>query len=196
ECETEVFVKKVITLLTQHHLAPSFVWSCVENIFNLMPDDIRIFLLAFHLDYSSSVINFAITSKNNYQFFHKNSALILLRPSLNHAALGEYDAVEHIYSKNRDILTRKGTTSWHPGRYRYINCTDFQIALRNEEYEEAEKMGKYLTPEERQKQFDEVFPDGELISYGCQLETATLLIKNVFNAIIADDRINENNLDN
>src|SRR5437870_8410259 len=40
ECETEVFVKKVITLLTQHHLAPSFVWSCVENIFNLMPDDI------------------------------------------------------------------------------------------------------------------------------------------------------------
>ena len=56
-------------------------------------------------------------------------------------------------------------------------------------------MGKYLTHKEKQKQFDEIFPDGELISYGCDLAIAKLLLEDVFNAIIVDDDINENNLD-
>jgi len=56
-------------------------------------------------------------------------------------------------------------------------------------------MGQHLSQEEKQKQFNEIFPNGELISYGCPLETAKALLKDVYDAIVMDNVINEGNLD-
>ncbi|MCW5584304.1 MAG: hypothetical protein KIT56_10635, partial [Gammaproteobacteria bacterium] len=94
---------------------------------------------------------------------------------------------------------KKESSSYHLKldlpRYRYVDLTPFQIALRNAEWKEAEKMGQHLTLEEKQKQCNEIFPNGELKSYGCNLEIAKALLKDVYNAIIVDDVINEDDLD-
>jgi len=195
ECETEILVKKVITLLTQYNPTLSFLLACMRSYFELLPYEVQLFFMICHLNSTADVIHFAMTSKNSYYIFQNNVVVTLLRHSLDHVALGEYIAAENIYLKDTNILRKKGTTSYHPGRYRYVNQTQFQIALRNEEYDEVEKMEEYLTYEEKQKQFYEVFPDGEIKSYGCDFETVKLLLENLVNVINVDKVINENNPD-
>ncbi|MBX3710015.1 MAG: hypothetical protein KIT56_09755 [Gammaproteobacteria bacterium] len=199
DSQTEIFVNKVITRLTKSDLTPSFFLSCFSNHFNLLlPSDIQFYLLLGFLYHPADVFHFAMTSKTNWEFFQKNTVTTFLSSLLDHVALGKYDVAEKTYPKHQTLLTKKGTPSYYLKldlkRYQYVNLTAFQIALRNAEYKEAEKMGRHLTPQERQKQFNEIFPNGELISYSCQLETAKALLKDVYDAIIVDDVINEDNL--
>ena len=55
------------------------------------------------------------------------------------------------------------------------------------EFEEAEETGKMMTQEEKQKQFDEVFPDGEIKKYNFDLEEAKKLLQAVFTAVAKDE---------
>jgi len=179
---------------------PSFLLSYENPHFKLLfPCDLQLNFLINYLHCLTDIISFAKVSKSHYSLFRNHAPKILLCPLLlpqllKHVARGEYDTAKEIYSKNPTVLTAKGKIS-HPHRFCYINQTNFQIALRNAEYKEAEKMEKHLTPEERQKQFNEIFPDGKIISYGCQFETAKALLKNVYDAIIVDDVIHTNNFD-
>lgn len=201
QCETEIFVNKVTTLLTKPGLTASFFFSCFTNHFNsLLPNDIQLYLLDSFLFRPADVIAFAMTSKTNWGFFKKNTSITFLPSLLDHVALGEYEAAEKLYPKYQGmLLTKKGSSSYHLKldlpRYQYVGLTPFQIALRNAEWTEAEKMGQHLSPEEKQKQCNEIFPNGELVSYGCNLETAKKLLQDVYDAIIVDDVINENDLD-
>ncbi len=140
-----------------------------------------------------------------------------LRQLLSHGALGELEAAEQIWREYPDLLTLHGTVFYppnrcytddqgqpldepmdipfaqNPGRPKYVNRTFWQILVMNEEYEEAEEVGKLMTAEEKQKQFDEIFPDGKMIKYGWDPEKANKLLQAVFDAISADDTITWNN---
>jgi hypothetical protein len=156
---------------------------------------------------ASDFINLPNTSPRfSLLFFDEHRlALKCLRQLLNHAALGEWEDAEGLWKVFPDLLTQRGTIyhrnpaditpEMNPGRYKYVNCTTYQIALMNEEYEEAEKMGEYMTEEEKQKQFAEVFPDGQLIKYKWDLKEAMRRLEAVFAEVIKDPLINENNLD-
>jgi hypothetical protein len=146
-------------------------------------------------------------------FTERKLAFKLLRKLLGHAVLGEWENAESIYKLFPDLLTCRGTiyhpnrtyeegkapvaipADKNPGRYKYDNCTAWQIALMNAEYEEAELMGKFMTEKEKQKQYVEIFPDGQLIKHNWDLEEAKRRLDAVFDAVIKDQSINENNLD-
>jgi hypothetical protein len=170
-------------------------------------------LLFFRYLNASSFFNYARSSGTNYRLVMKNDALkqryetILdkVRRLQSHAALGEWDAAELIWSQDTFYLECRGTVyhpnpaaitpEMNPGRYKYIKQTSWQIALRNEEYEIADEMGQFMTDEEKKKQFQEIFPDGEIKKYNWDIEHAKQLLTNVFAAIIQDASINEGNLD-
>ena len=134
-----------------------------------------------------------------------------LHKLLSHVALGELKQAEKIWSKDPSLLTRYGTvyhpnriyqegkapidiSNWqNPGRYKYVNCTAWQIALMNEEYEEAEKMGQFMTEEEKRRQFTEIFPTGNIEKYNKQFEIAKPLLEAAIDAIINDSTIHEYN---
>lgn len=137
-------------------------------------------------------------------------ALRFHRKLLSHAALGEWEQAEEIYQVFPDLVSCKGTIG-HPnrtyvegqapvdirldqnlGRYKYVDRSPWQIALMNEEYEEAELMGKFMTDEEKKKQFAEIFPDGEIKKYGFDLEHAKQLLVNLMEKIAKDNSINSN----
>src|SRR3990167_2761974 len=151
-------------------------------------------------------INTLFNIKNNQPYNSDD-----LHKILSHAALGEWEQAEKIWSKDPSLLTRCGTvyhpnriyqegeapipiSNWqNPGRYKYVNCTAWQIALMNEEYEEAEKMGQFMTEEEKRRQFAEIFPTGNIEKYNKNLEIAKRLLEAVFNAVINDSTIDEDN---
>lgn len=135
-----------------------------------------------------------------------------LRQLLSHSALGEWEQAEEIWKICPDLLSCRGTIC-HPnrtyiagqastnipfqqnlGRYQYVDRTAWQIAVMNEEYEEAERMGEFMTDEEKQNQFAEIFPDGEIKKQGFDLEVATQLLQNVFDAIASDGSIDGDDL--
>ena|SRR3990167_172279 len=136
-----------------------------------------------------------------------------LHKLLSHAALGEWKQAEAIWSNDPSLLTRCGTVYqpnriyemgkkpidipvWqNPGRYKYVDCTAWQIALMNGEYEEAINMGHFMTEEEKRKQFTEVFPTGKIEKYNNAFNKAKQLLEAVIDAIIDDSTINENNLE-
>lgn len=126
-----------------------------------------------------------------------------VRRLLSHAALGEWEAAEAIWNKDPSLLTIPGTV-YHPnfayaagnepvaipedkslGRYKFVNCTAWQIALRNEEYDEADLMGKYMTDEEKKKQFLQIFPDGDM-QYPQNLAKAKELLQKLSDAVSQD----------
>ncbi|OGT46438.1 MAG: hypothetical protein A3E82_00785 [Gammaproteobacteria bacterium RIFCSPHIGHO2_12_FULL_38_11] len=161
-------------------------------------------------------IRLSATSKRCYGLFYEERHLALrcLRQLLNHAALGEWEDAEGLWQSFPDLLTCRGTIyhpnriaidedrevlfniplDINPGRYKYINVTAWQIALMNEEYEEAERMGACMTNEEKREQFAEVFPDGNMIKYNWNLKQAEQLLLAVCNEVIKDPLINENDL--
>ena len=65
----------------------------------------------------------------------------------------------------------------------------------NEEYEEAELMGKMMTSEEKQRQFSEIFPTGKIEKYNNKFEIAKKLLDRAFAAITGDNTIDENDLE-
>lgn len=129
---------------------------------------------------------------------------------MSHSALGEWEQAEEIWKVCPDLLSCRGTICHpnrsyvvgqatidipfhqNPGRYKYVDRTAWQIAVMNEEYEEAELMGKFMTDEEKKKQFAEIFPDGEIKKYGFDLEHAKQLLNNLMDAIAEDASITSN----
>lgn len=152
-------------------------------------------------------VNVAQTSKTYKSLFHREYKLThkLLRKLLSHAALGEWIDAERIWKVFPELLTQRGTiyhpnriygedknpidipAEKHPGRYKYANCTAWQIALMNEEFEEAEKMALYMSEEEKQKQFAEIFPSGKITHDAAKLKQAKKLLHAVMDALVKDD---------
>lgn len=184
----------------------TFLLSCAkssENNLALLPDELIITLMACYLDNLVDVLSITKTTRKYHGLFRneKNQPLILFRPMLKHAALGEWDVVKKIAIKYPRLLDCKGTVEHrHPGRYRYENRSVKQIALANQEFkifnELNELAGMPLSHEKNQEQFYEIFPDGEIrVEYNCDLETVKLLVANVFDAIVRDEKIDGANLD-
>jgi hypothetical protein len=183
------------------------VESRTNNNLSTQPDDI----LKEIAKNPATIINLSKSSQRCHTFFSQTQELQLasecLRQLLNHAALGEWIDAECMWKLFPDLLTSRGTVYFpnrtyvagqapvdipvdqHPGRYKYVNCTAWQIALMNEEWEMAEEMAKYMDGEEKQKQFAEVFPNGEIKCH-LDLEKAKGLLEAVFNAVIHDASIN------
>lgn len=164
------------------------------------------------------VINLANSSTIFHLFvYDKNRTCSLpqLRQLLTLAALGNYggeNGAFSIWSKNPKLLTYAGTI-YHPnrtynvdntfvdidphknpGRYKYIG-TAYQIALKNSEFEVAEQMGEYMDEDERNKQFFEIFPDGEIKKHHWDLKKAKKLLEAVFAEVVKDTKINYANFD-
>lgn len=134
-----------------------------------------------------------------------------LRKLLSHTVLGEWEQAEAIWRKDPSLLTLRGTI-YHPnrtyfgdnepvtipeeqslGRYKHVNQTAYQIALRHGAFNEAELMGKNMPDEEKEKQILEIFPNGEM-SAPQNLEEAKKLLGTLFEAILKDDMIDDDNL--
>lgn len=129
---------------------------------------------------------------------------------LKHTALAEWIQARPIWKLYPVLLTRKGTVYFsntihtegkepydipmdiHPGRYKYVNCTPWQIALMNEEWEIAEEMAEPMDEEEKRNQFFEVFPNGEIESR-LDFAKAKALLTEVFNSVVVDTNINRCN---
>lgn len=154
-------------------------------------------------------INLPQTSKRfSLLFFNEHqAALNCLRQLLSHGALGELEDAKRIWRAFPDLLTCRGTV-YHPnriyvegqapvdilfyqnpGRYKYLDRTFYQILLMNSEFEEAEEVGKLMTQEEKQKQFNEVFPDGEIKKYNFDLKEAKRLLQTLFDAVAKDESL-------
>jgi hypothetical protein len=145
--------------------------------------------------------------KDQYQLLLKNAS-DALRQLLSHAALSEWDKACAIWSDDPSLLTCRGTVyhpnriyregqdplvisaDKNPGRYKYVNHTAWQIAMMNEEYEIADEMGEFMKKDEMQSQFNEIFPDKELVKHNWDINEARILLKKVFDEVINDTSIN------
>lgn len=161
----------------------------------------------------SAIINLSQSYQCFHTLFSSTGELQLasrcLRQLLNHAALGEWEDAECMWKLFPDLLTCRGTVFFpnrtidnidipkdqHPGRYKYVGFTPLKIAMANEEWEVVEEMAKYIDKEEIQKQFAELFPDGEIKCHRFDLEKAKELLRDLFDAVTNDDTINEKNLE-
>lgn len=177
-------------------------------------DKIAEFLPDIFLKYSQLNHHYA-------KFFssRKNEVLDELRKLLNHAALGGWFFADKIWQSNPALLTYRGTIyhpnrsykdadgeplsipidipfEHNPGRYKYINRTAWQIAVMNEEMVEANKMGQLMTAKQKQEQYAEIFPDGEMKKYDWDMELAKQYLRGVFDAVAKDDFKKTDNFDN
>lgn len=191
-----------------------------DDFLSSLPNDLKRLLRDQFLS-CNSIFSLAKTSKSFRHLIVEesekskktyNDQLDLHRRLLSHAALGEWDKAKEIWSKYPSLLTCPGTVyhpnltysenqipvpipaDQNPGRYKYVNCTAWQIALMNEEFDIAEEMAKSMDTEEKKKQFDEIFPNG-IIKHNWDLKKAIELLREVFDKVIQDSSINENNLD-
>lgn len=132
-----------------------------------------------------------------------------LRLLLGHAAIGEWESAKMIWLQNPSLLTCYGTIhhpnniypenqpaiqiplSTNPGTPLFEKHTVWQIALMNEAYDEAAEMEVWMTKEEKQKQFLEIFPDGAMQKEGFDLKHAKILLQNAFDAIAQDKTIDK-----
>lgn len=188
----------------------SFTLSTKVTVFSLLPKDMM--NLIFYFLNREDSLNFLRSSKNLFVSFRPTmwqEADQSLKKLLSHGALGELNAAEILWKKHPSLLTFYGTVyhpnrsyiddngnllslpidipfTQNPGRYKYINCTFYKILLMNSEFKEAEKVGKMMTQEEKQKQFIEVFPDGEIRKYNFDLEEAKKILQAVFTAVEED----------
>lgn len=138
-----------------------------------------------------------------------------IRQLLGHAALGEWESVDAVLSRNntKSLLTYRATifhpnciyeqgkppvaiSPYHnPGRYKYKKRTAIQIAWMNEEYDEADRMCQHILEDEVRRQFLEVFPDGDIKKYDWDIDHAKALLAAVYAAVINDKSIDGKNLD-
>ena len=166
--------------------------------------------------FRASDINLCKASKR-FSFFKQQplyqQRLKKLRLLLSHAALGEWDAAQTIWSTDPSLLACPGTiyhpnriyeegkdpidipADKNPGRYKYVDRTAWQIALMNEEYKIAEEMAEHMGEEEKKQQFSEIFPDGKLVKHNWDLKEAKKRLDEVFAAVIKDASINPTDLD-
>jgi hypothetical protein len=184
-----------------------------EELFSTLPDDAK--QLIFNNLNGSESISLLRTSLRLFGSLAKQISQredYPLRRLLSHGALGELDQAKIYWEKDPSLLTCYGTV-YHPnldytvnppiaiqnslGRYKYENRTFWQILLMNEEWEEAKTAGELMTAEEKLNQFLEVFPEGKILKQDWDLENAKSLLKlkAVFDAIINDQTIDGNNLD-
>jgi hypothetical protein len=152
----------------------------------------------------SGIINLSNLSRAPYTLFSNSNerrlALDCLRQLLSHSALGKWDDAEGMWKLFPDLLTCRGTIyhpnppkitpRMNPGRYIFVDHTAWQIALRNEEWEIAAAMEEHMAEEEKQAQFAQVFPDGEIKCH-LDLEEATSLLKAVLEAVRKDETFSE-----
>ena len=89
ERKTENFLKRVTIILEMPGSTRQFLLSCIKNNFILLPLDIQLLVLC-KLDNSVGITNVAKTSHYTYSLFQLKPCVLLLRPLLNHAALGEW----------------------------------------------------------------------------------------------------------
>jgi hypothetical protein len=169
----------------------SFKSGGFADLFSSLPDDIMLALLGTYLTNLVDIINLTQTSTNRYRFYQQNQEQILLNTLLTHAVFGEWKAARKIWTRCPNILKLKGSV-----KHRYLdkNHTAYQIAWRNEEDDIIAEMNQFLSAEEQKKQFDEIFPDGQLIKHNWDFETAKKLLQNVFDAVIKDTVIDEDNM--
>jgi hypothetical protein len=203
--KTQGIVDEVIRLLTvkplaflQNSKALTFESNGFNDVTCMLNEDIKVHLLGRYLDNTRDIINFAKTSTNHYRLFQNNQAAILLKNLLIHAVLGEWNAARKIWQRYPHILTLKGSVKH---RYLYENHTAYQIAWRNQESKIIEEMNAILSLEEQQKQFYEIFPDGQLVKhnklgleYAQDVEHAKKLLLNVCDAVTNDLIICEKNM--
>jgi hypothetical protein len=169
----------------------SFESSGFDDPLSGLPNDIMLFLLSTYLTNIVNIINLAKTSTNRYRFYQQNQEQILLNSLLTHAVFGEWGAARKIWTIRPDILKLKGTVK---RCYEYKNHTAYQIAWRNEEDDIIAEMNKILSPEEQKKQFDEIFPDGQLIKKNWSFDKAKQLLQAVFDAVIKDTDVREDDM--
>jgi hypothetical protein len=168
----------------------SFESSGFADLFSILPKDIMLYLLGTYLTNIVDIINSTKTATNRYCFYQQNQEMILLNSLLKHAVFGEWHAARKIWERCPDILKLKGKVK---RCYEYEH-TAYQIAWRNEEDDIIAEMNKFLPLEEQQKQFAEIFPDGQLTKHNWDFEKAKQLLQNVFDAVIKDISICEDNL--
>lgn len=178
--------------------------------------DIKVNVIGQFLN-PSAILNLRRASKHYFPLFFERPqyahARSKLKNLLSSAALGEWESAEKIWKMDPGLLIYRSTI-YHPnyiynesgeaevglpfyinpGRYRYVDMSVFQIALVNEEWDEAALMAEYMSVEEQQKQLAEVFPDGNINKNNWDLEKAKQLLQGVFAEVIKDPAINENNL--
>jgi hypothetical protein len=165
--------------------------SCgLDDLFSSLPGDVMLALLGTYLTNLVDIINLAKTTKNRYGFYQNNQEAILLNTLLTHAVFGEWKAARKIWTRCPNILKLKGRVK----RCYDYNHTAYQIAWRNEEDDIIAEMNKFLSPEEQKKQFDEIFPNGELIKHNWNFDEAKQLLQNVFDAVIKDTVIDIRNM--
>jgi hypothetical protein len=165
----------------------SFESGGFADLFSQLPNNI---LLSGYLNNIVDAINLAKTSANCYRFYQQNQERILLNSLLTHAVFGEWKAARKIWTRYPDILKLKGKVK----RCYEHNHTAYQIAWRNEEDDIIAEMNQFLSPEEQKMQFDEIFPDGRLIKHNWSFDKAKQLLQKVFNAVIEDTVICENDM--
>jgi hypothetical protein len=168
----------------------SFGSSGFADLFSSLSNEIMLELLDRYLANLVDIIKLAKTSTNRYRFYQQNQEP-LLNTLLTHAVFGEWKAARKIWTKCPDILKLKGSVK---RCYKYNNHTAYQVAWRNEEDDIIAEMNKFLSREEQKKQFDEIFPDGKLIKQNWDFEQANKLLQAVFNAVIKDMVIGENDM--
>jgi hypothetical protein len=197
------------------HDSSNMITSLQVTVFSVLPEDIMLLLLISHLS-GTEGLNLLYTSKSflylkaslwKNEDWQRNHPL---RKLLSHGALGELDAAKILWIKDASLLTYYGTVyhpnrsyvddngnslsppidipfAQNPGGYKYKNCTYWKMLVMNSEFEEAEEAGKLMTPEEKQNQFNEAFPDGKIKKYNFDLEEAKKLLQAVFEAVAKDE---------
>src|SRR3990167_5222679 len=172
------------------------------TIFDL-PAEIFTDEVAKYLDGDSKAI-FALVSHTTNTLFqpllYDKDKLPLLKQALDHAARGEWNDVDTLLQTTPELLTYRGTIQHH-GRYKLVNRTIWQVALMNDDGENVYEMFKRHFDrlpdghEEMTRQFQEVFPDGEMRKYeGWKLEKALALFNAAFAAIKNDKTLNKTDL--
>ncbi|MBA2710005.1 MAG: hypothetical protein H0U57_05400 [Tatlockia sp.] len=112
----------------------------------------------------------------------KDKKFQLLEKIGNHLVYHRYEEAKLIFKENRELLNYPIQVT-SPRGYKYYD-TAFQILLKNEAYEDAEDLAKYMKEDERISQFNKVFPDGE-IKGRLNIEEAKKLIENSRDAIMS-----------
>lgn len=170
------------------------------TLFDLPNDNLKN-EVANHLD-ADSIIHFCRSSTHAYALFQPEYKLTLslLKKAFDHTAFGEWDDLDQLLQLFPDLLTCRRTIQ-HRGRYQFTECTLWEIALMNQEGDNErvrtlfEKHFKRLPNglEEMSKQFHKVFPDGEMKKYNWDLEAAKKRVDDLFNGILQDKTLAENN---
>lgn len=134
----------------------------------------KLYDLAFNQLVKHSLFNIEICSETTLEHqegLHRLVEDIIIKKFLpellQHIAYGEQNQAEEMLKVNPELLRYRGTTTDYSGRI-IENVTAFQIALRMQDVEMWKMMEPYFIKledgqEERARQFNEEFPEGQPI---------------------------------